>query len=288
MAEHHIKLEYEYLIEHQSEIFDLLSSNRQAVQNQYKQIAKILNKKLSKFEVIVDLNLALDKLNAYVAMAQLNEVAEHELVLRKITRLPVLFFKLHLNKLRILDTLSIDGADSFMHQLPAEIGLLTQLKALSLAGCHLSALPKEIGFLKNLEILNLNNNHFEKLPEEIGQLSALKECTISYDPKLKQLPLAFWNLNKLEILKVSHNQLKIIPKDIGKLKALRKLDMDFNQVAIVPAELAKLTKLEELHLRHNQLRKLQLDVSKMTKLKLLDVAENPLEALSEAQKKLIH
>lgn len=65
-----------------------------------------------------------------------------------------------------------DAAD--LRSLPAELGLLHNLKQLDLCGNRLAAVPPEIGQLRNLQSLDLSDNELTALPDSMRQLGKLK------------------------------------------------------------------------------------------------------------------
>jgi len=64
--------------------------------------------------------------------------------------------------------------------LPEEIGLLSNLKVLSLSGNQLSSLPKSISKLEKLQVLDVSNNRLtDKVVDDIGKLPSLREIKLS-------------------------------------------------------------------------------------------------------------
>ena len=70
---------------------------------------------------------------------------------------------LGISKLKFLDSMQINTISK-------EIGQLTNLSGLYLAGNELLEIPKEIGQLTNLTDLILRDNHLSELPKEIANL----------------------------------------------------------------------------------------------------------------------
>ena len=62
--------------------------------------------------------------------------------------------------------------------MPAEIGQLTSLRELFLAGNQLTSLPAEIGQLTSLKRLYLEGNRLTSVPAEIWQLTG---CEVELD-----------------------------------------------------------------------------------------------------------
>ena len=60
--------------------------------------------------------------------------------------------------------------------LPASIGALSSLRALSAVGNQLTAVPDSLGSLQSLTSLELAGNRLETLPESIGHLGVASPC----------------------------------------------------------------------------------------------------------------
>ncbi|MFC2175851.1 leucine-rich repeat domain-containing protein [Bacteroidota bacterium] len=95
----------------------------------------------------------------------------------------------------------LDLSRNRIQEIPAEIGLLTQLKKLILHKNRIETLPPEIGALTDLRELIINNNELVSLPKEIG------------------------NLKKLRYLDMWSNNISVLPKSMGKLDALEEVDL---------------------------------------------------------------
>ena len=101
--------------------------------------------------------------------------------------------------------------------LPPEIGELTNLTHLNLAGNQLTALPPEIGNLTNLTSLRLNDNQLTALPPQVGRLTSLTT------------------------LRANRNRLTGIPHTIAELVNIQKftktiggLDLSNNLLTVLP------------------------------------------------------
>jgi len=147
--------EAEFFQKNQQDILSQVHSNIEGIKAAFSLIGTLVDKKITNMSQCIALESCLVKLNTYICMALLNEVQDNTLVLSKITRLPRLFFKLHMNKLKILQHLIIQGSDCRLLLLPSEIGYLQQLKSMEVINCGLQKLPKEIALLKNLEKINV-------------------------------------------------------------------------------------------------------------------------------------
>ena len=76
----------------------------------------------------------------------------------------------------------LDLSGTKIESLPAEIGLVNNLRYLNLKGTRLKLLPRELGKLTNLRILNLDVlDRLERIPKEaISSLSSLQSLTMNY------------------------------------------------------------------------------------------------------------
>ena len=146
----------------------------------------------------------------------------------------------------------LELADLGLTQVPPQIGQLTALKGLNLAGNQLTSLPPEIGQLTALEELQLSCNQLTSLPPEIGQLKALTLFHISNN-KLSCIPPEIGQLSSLEGLRLDDNQLTSLPSEIGKLSSLGWLDLDSNELTSLPPEIGGIESLGMLRARNNPL-----------------------------------
>lgn len=78
----------------------------------------------------------------------------------------------------------------------------------------LTSLPSEIGILTNLKRLSLYNSKLTSLPSEIGNLSNLQRLYV-FNNKLSELPIEIGRFNNLQSLNLSDSQLSELPKQIG-------------------------------------------------------------------------
>lgn len=254
--------EVNFFKKHKIALLREIDSNRLGIKTMYRAINALESKGLKDIEHLVELDLLLGKMNTYIGVAFLNTVEDHDLALKYITRLPSLFFKVHLNKLQIIKYLKIDSTTCQLIFIPSEIELLHELRVLDFSGCLLDRIPKEIGHLKHLEKLNLNGNLFPNLPKEIGELSELIELDICDNKMLKELPEEIGNLRSLEIMSVHDDSLQKLPESIKQLKSLRELNLEHNQLKKLPNALVKLPNLKILKIDHNPLRKISASFSK--------------------------
>lgn len=127
-----------------------------------------------------------------------------------------------INKLFLLEELSINSYGENTTDLPEEIGLLTNLKKLSLS-CKCKLLPNSITNLKNLEVLLLSVRGLEELPSGIKKLNKLKKLSLQWS-NIQILPDDIGKLENLEVIMLEHNSYDIkLPLSIVNLKKLKAL-----------------------------------------------------------------
>lgn len=198
--------EYEFLAAHKTAIFYEIKSNHLSIENQFIHMELLVANGLESVEDLIEMEMCLAKVNTFIAMAFLNQVEDNEVEFKYLTRLPSLFFKLHMNKMNILKSITIDGRHNFIQKLPPEIGFLIQLEILNLTHCSLTALPKEIGKLKSLHNFNVDYNEIQAIPVEMAELNELEELHLRHN-HLRELPLALAHLEKLRMIDVSENEI---------------------------------------------------------------------------------
>lgn len=141
-------------------------------------------------------------------------------------------------------------------KLPAEIGLLCDLRSLILSVNRLSdPLPLEIYNLDNLVILNLSFNRFSgNVPVELSNLSKLESLSLSGNQFSGTIPPELGNLTKLVGLAFEKNQLTGVIPDLSNLINLKFLKLPYNNLTgSLPATLSKLNKLIYFEVQSNQL-----------------------------------
>ncbi len=161
---------------------------------------------------------------------------------------------------------------------PPEIGRLTSIKRLNLAGNYLTNLPVEIKQLTNLYYLNLGSNQFAIFPEEIGQLTNLRILDLVCN-QLTSLPAEIGKLINLRQLFLSINRLKSLPVEIGRLTDLRQLNLNNNQLTNLPPEIGKLSNLSRFDLSHNQLINLPSEIGDLFNLNRFELDSNEITKL---------
>ena len=139
--------------------------------------------------------------------------------------------------------------------IPAELGSLTNLKSLRLAGNNLRGpIPAELGWLTDLEEIALyDNNLMGSIPVELGSLTNLKRLFLSTNNLTGSIPAELGSLANLERLWLSGNDLTgPIPVELGSLSNLWSLILSGNNLTgPIPPELGSLVNLEVLWLARN-------------------------------------
>ncbi|RVW18909.1 putative LRR receptor-like serine/threonine-protein kinase [Vitis vinifera] len=167
----------------------------------------------------------------------------------------------NMSKLTKLDV----SRNSFTGNVPKDLGNLTKLEVLNLAGNQLTNehLASEVGFLtsltncKFLKNLWIGNNPFKgTLPNSLGNLPiALESFTASACQFRGTIPTGIGNLTNLIWLDLGANDLTgSIPTTLGRLKKLQRLHIAGNRLrGSIPNDLCHLKNLGYLHLSSNKL-----------------------------------
>lgn len=128
-------------------------------------------------------------------------------------------------------------------QIPKEIGHLTELRSLVLAGGMLEGMiPEEIGNLVNLERLTFDGKGLTGgIPESIGNLVKLRRLDIINTSLSDTIPESIGNLASLEKLFLYDNRLTgRIPKGFANLNKLKSAILNNNQLTgTFPVEILK-------------------------------------------------
>lgn len=207
--------EFEFLASRKAMILSKIISNKISIPDEFTKMESLMAKGLQTVEDLIEMDICLTKVNAFIAMDCLNSVEDYEVEFKYLTRLPSLFFKLHMNKLNIIKTITINGKDNFITKLPIEIKFLQQLETLDLNHCALKVIPKEIGQMRSLHNLNVDYNQLSDIPVEIGQLVDLEELHLRHN-HLKELPLVLSRLVKLRMLDFAENDIKEVPAALSR------------------------------------------------------------------------
>ncbi len=266
--------EYQFFSQNKDKIFSENLPNALALNTSFEMLEKSANADLTILENIVQLDIVIERFNTRIAMSYLNLVEDHDLVLKFLTRIPSMLFKLHINKLKILKKLVFDGRHCKIIHITSDIGLLVDLKELDISGCLIDHLPEAIKNLESLEILKIRHNRINCLPEDIDALSHLKELDVSYNSELKTLPRSIGNLKNLKKLSVDHDDLDALPEEIGNLTGLREIVADHNHIKKLPESFKNLKDLKVLDVHDNKLQKLSKSIQNLPVLEYINLSGN--------------
>jgi Leucine-rich repeat (LRR) protein len=180
-------------------------------------------------------------------------------------------FKL-LSKLPKLERLQINEG-----QLPAEIGLFTELK--ELIAKDQEELPEELFNLTKLQKLILQNGGLKEVPESIGKFKELKEIDLS-SHLFEKFPIALLSLSNLEILSLENNYIQELPEQFANLKKLKHLNIKETKLKHFPEEIISLESLESLNISNYSWEcEVPERLGELKKLKRLDLSYLKLEKL---------
>ena len=158
------------------------------------------------------------------------------------------------------------------YTVPAGIGMLTQLKVLTLNHNMLTSLHESIQELKKLNVLWLGNNHFTVLPPAVCGLSGLQVLDLESN-QLTALPESISELKKIYYMSLYQNQLTGLPETLGELNRLEELDLSFNKFTSVPSCISRLAGLRRLDLEGNPLEELPEFLADLPKLETIEVTK---------------
>jgi leucine-rich repeat protein SHOC2 len=174
-----------------------------------------------------------------------------------------------------------------LSSLPADLGLLTQLKELWLDDCQLKGpLPDPILQLTSLEELRLSNNQITSLPETMADsLPNLRVLSLDRN-HLTSVPDRLQDLTHLQTLLLRHNQLTELPAGVPgpQMTALRLLHVSSNLLTTLPDTLAACPQLTHVYANGNQIRTLPSNLFVSTddttsSLRHLNLTHNQIEQL---------
>ncbi|XP_022954667.1 MDIS1-interacting receptor like kinase 2-like [Cucurbita moschata] len=156
-----------------------------------------------------------------------------------------------------LEALSLEG-NRFTGPIPSSISKLTRLTQLKLGSNLLTgSIPIGIRQLKSLTFLSLERNRFAgPLPDFWGSFPELRILSLSHNKLTGKIPRSISSLAaKLSYLQIGHNLLTgNIPDFLGTFRALDTLDLSSNHFSgVVPKSFRNLTKIFNLDLSRNSL-----------------------------------
>lgn len=133
-------------------------------------------------------------------------------------------------------------------KIPDEIRNCKNLYHLSIYSCvkHFELSP-EIGNLSNLDYLELAGKGISDINFEFTNLKNLRELRIS-DTSIRNIPDSICECFKLRELVINDSPLEELPVNIGNLKALCKLDLEYTNISKLRRSITNLKKLEYLYI----------------------------------------
>ncbi|KAG8390701.1 hypothetical protein BUALT_Bualt01G0110900 [Buddleja alternifolia] len=208
-----------------------------------------------------------------------------------------------------LNSLDLSFNTGLSGSLPPQLGDLTKLSILILAGCDFTGtIPSELGNLEKLIFLALNSNSLTgEIPASLGKLSNLYWLDLANNQLTGSLPVSSLSSPGLELLKkakhfhFNHNQLSgvipsnlfssdmvlihivfdgnrfegNIPDTLGLVQTLEVLRLNHNALSgSVPRNLRNLTNLAELNLAQNLLSGALPDLNGLNSLNYVDLSYN--------------
>lgn len=156
-----------------------------------------------------------------------------------------------------LEALSLEG-NRFTGPIPSSISKLTRLTQLKLGSNLLTgSIPIGIQQLKSLTFLSLERNRFTgPVPDFWGSFPELRILRLSHNKLTGKIPRSISALApKLNYLELGHNLITgNIPEFLGNFRALDTLDLSSNFISgVVPKSFRNLTKIFNLDLSRNSL-----------------------------------
>ncbi|KAJ4960389.1 hypothetical protein NE237_020299 [Protea cynaroides] len=151
-------------------------------------------------------------------------------------------------KLRSLQSLILSGC-SKISELPEELGNMESLTELLADGTAVRKLPISIGLLRNLKSLSLGGwkgSQSKSWRSNIWSLVSPRS-----DNAITSLPASFSGLSSLTRLSLRDCNLSgMLPNDLGSLSSLQELDLAFNNFCNLPASISHLPQLQSLWLQN--------------------------------------
>ena len=137
--------------------------------------------------------------------------------------------------------------------LPTEIGDLNSIEYITIVGEQLSSIPAEIGMLSNLRFLNLRSSNLTgNIPTTLGNLSQLQNLLLSNNQLTGSIPNELGNCTNLSTLELRSNQLSgSVPSELSNCIQIRFIDLGSNQLKGDLPDNTSWTNLSRLDLSHN-------------------------------------
>ncbi|WVZ22298.1 hypothetical protein V8G54_000842 [Vigna mungo] len=194
-----------------------------------------------------------------------------------------------IGQLKELRSLDLSFNRDLTGPLSPELGELSKLNILILAGCSFSGnIPDELGNLSELSFLALNSNNFTgKIPPSLGKLSKIYWLDLADNQLTGPIPVSTSTSPGLDLLlKAKHfhfnkNQLSgsIPPKLFSSEMILIHILFDGNNLSgTIPSTLVQVKTVEVLNLAHNNFTGPLPDLAGMDTLNYVDLSNNSFDA----------
>ncbi|XP_070016495.1 LRR receptor-like serine/threonine-protein kinase RGI5 isoform X4 [Nicotiana sylvestris] len=180
-----------------------------------------------------------------------------------------------------LQQFRIGGNPQLTGEIPARLGLLTNLTTFGVAATGLSGvIPPTFGNLINLQTLAIYDTEvFGSIPPELGMCSELRNLYLHMNKLTGSIPPQLGKLQKLTSLLLWGNLLTgPVPAELSNCSSLVVLDVSANDLSgEIPGDLGKLEVLEQLHLSDNALTSaIPMQLSNCSSLTALQLDKNQL------------
>jgi internalin A len=134
-----------------------------------------------------------------------------------------------------LEFLSLENNE--FYEIPAQLGLCSNLQTLIISGNRLSRINNLIG-LRKLTALYLSKNPLNDFPNECLELPLLETLRL-VDTGIAQIPAGIAKLRNLKVLDCSHCNLESLPPEIATMPNLKSLIVSGNPLKTPPVEIAE-------------------------------------------------
>ncbi|KAJ0586825.1 putative leucine-rich repeat domain superfamily [Helianthus annuus] len=183
-----------------------------------------------------------------------------------------------LQHLRVLNLV-----DSYIEELPEDIGQLECLEQLSFSDSEVKHLPDSICKLKRLNTLILENCKVCKLPQDLGQIDSLNRLDLGLS-NITDIPPSICKLKPLKSLNLfGCSNFKKLPENLGDLESLIRLNVRRTKIRDVPSCICKLKHLKVLDLSEcYELEKLPENLGDLECLKELYIRDTPISHLPDS------
>lgn len=225
---------------------------------------KKINKFLSRFPNLEDLNLSNNQLNTLPKhLLKLKLIQQLSVQANTLTHLPSNLHKL--SELKYLDLSSNEELD--LENTAPDFFKLKKLHTLKLKNNKLTTLPIVLYRAISLKKLDCSNNELSTISNKILQLTRLNHFDASNN-KLNNLPNGFSLLENLRTIDLSVNQISTIPL-LSHMYDLDVLNISDNPITSLPKWFNRLHSLKQLNLSSTKLRKVDFSESKLSQLEVL-------------------